>query len=603
MSLQLVLQNYIGSLKERNELDALLPELLIAMGHSVLSRPQTGVQQAGVDILSSHTDADGNEQLYLFIIKFGDIRREDLFTGQQAIEPSAREACTDFARNRLTEGQRSLPKHVVVVSSGVVKQEAATGFAGLADEVNARPGFTFDFWGIDQLTPLIEKHVFDEALLLGHGKSHLRAALAGLGDSQASIQRFVQFVEKVLATPDSEAGDSQATKRRKFLRRCAAAAMGHGVLVVWGGAENNLRPAVVGGEYLALRMWSGAAHMELTGDAELQRRLNATLELHVHTLSEYFHRTLPVLKSARALVRHRPNPVFYADAVFEELGRLATLLLLLQRMEGVEDQRRKVYEDIVAVINANSIAIRPLLDGQGIDLSLMLTALLKEGANETVRAFLQGAIQQLRRAVIASERLPVDTDLLEDAIAVHFTGTAGERDFFETTTLVPMLATVVSVVQDETELALLRDLAPRLSGVTLERWYPTQEMETFTGSGRGVDTISVSRVLAGFEGNTAAELQASLRIPEGAADPSQLGWHAEPWRALTALSARMHRHPLPTWYIAHCREGSCVDALGGLTAASMPGNSSEALPSSSTARTEGQAAMSASTRSGHQRLS
>src|SRR5690606_11379018 len=103
-----------------------------------------------------------------------------------------------------------------------------------------------------------EKHVFDESLLLGHGQSDLRAALAGLEDSHASIHRFVRFIESVLATPTSEDGDSPATKRRKFLRRCAAAAMGHGVLVVWGKSENNLKPAVVAGEYLALRLWAGA---------------------------------------------------------------------------------------------------------------------------------------------------------------------------------------------------------------------------------------------------------------------------------------------------------------------------------------------------------
>ena len=242
MSLQLVLQNYLASLKERDELDALLPELLIAMGHSVLSRPQVGVAQAGVDILSSYTDAEGNEELYLFIIKFGDIGREDLFAGKQAILPSAREAYTDFARHRLTEAQKALPKRVVIVSSGVVKQEATSGFAGMADEVNAQPGFTFDFWGIDQLTPLIEEHVFDESLLLANGKSDLRAALAGLEDSQASIHRFVRFIETSLATPESEANDRAPTRRRKFLRRCAAAAMGHGVLVVWGKSENNLKP-------------------------------------------------------------------------------------------------------------------------------------------------------------------------------------------------------------------------------------------------------------------------------------------------------------------------------------------------------------------------
>ncbi|MBD9437964.1 hypothetical protein IB223_17835 [Pseudoxanthomonas sp. PXM03] len=550
MSLQLVLQNYISSLRERNELDALLPELLTAMGHSVLSRPQTGVPQAGVDVLSSFQNSEGREELYLFIIKFGDIRREDLFTGQQAIEPSAREACTDFARNRLTESQRALTKHVVVVSSGVIKQEAATGFAGLADEVNARPGFIFGFWGIDQLTPLIEKHVFDESLLLGHAQSDLRAALAGLSDSSASIQRFVHFIEKVMTAPANEADDSPAPARRKFLRRCAAAAMGHGVLVVWGGAENNLKPAVVAGEYLALRMWSASVSLGLTGDSEFLRRLNATVELHVHTLSTYFDKTLPALRNARAIVRHRPNPVFYADLVFDELGRLATLLLLLQRMEGSEDRRRQVLQDIVKVINANSIVARPLLDGQGIDLSLVFTALLKEGAIQSVQNLAMGVTQLLKRSLMTNERLPVDTDLLEDAVAVHFTRDAGDRDFFKTTTLVPLLATIFSVMEDEAGLTLLRSLTPHLSGVTLERWYHTSGIETFTGSNRSLDAISVSRVIAGLGEDTSSELQASLRIPEGAADPTQLGWYAQPWSVLTALSARLHRHPLPTWYLA-----------------------------------------------------
>lgn len=547
MSIQLVLQNYIGSLKERNELDALLPELLLAMGHSILSRPQTGVPQAGVDVLSSYPAATSDE-LYLFIIKFGDIRREDLFTGQQAILPSAREAYMDFARHRLSEAQRSLPKRLVVVSSGVVKQEATSGFASLADEVNEQEGFTFEFWGIDQLTPLIEKHVFDESLLLGHGKTDLRAALAGLEDSPASISRFVRFIESVLSAPESEARDSPPVKRRKFLRRCAAAAMGYGVLVVWGKVENNLKPSVVAGEYLALRMWAGAVELGIASDTEFQQRLAAALDLHVQTLSDYFEKTLPVLKNLRAIIRHRPNPVFYADLVFEELGRLATLLLLLQRSR--DDRRLRWRNEIVTLLNTHSIVLRPLVDGHGIELSLVFRALLKEPGSEAVRTLAHEIAKVLRVAIQSNRGLPVDTDLLEDALAVHFNHDADGREFFQTTTLVPMLATVMAVVGDEDGLALLRDLRSQLNGVTLERWYPTNEIEKLTGSGYGLNAISVSRVMDGFQQDATAELEASLRLPSLAGNPSQLVWYPEPWRVLTALSARLHRHPLPTWYLA-----------------------------------------------------
>ena len=77
MSIQLVLAHYLGGLRERNELDVLLPELLKAIGHSVLSRPQIGVPQAGVDVVSTKENENGAVEVFLFVIKFGDVGRGD----------------------------------------------------------------------------------------------------------------------------------------------------------------------------------------------------------------------------------------------------------------------------------------------------------------------------------------------------------------------------------------------------------------------------------------------------------------------------------------------------------------------------------------------
>ncbi|NWE23957.1 hypothetical protein HX803_32525, partial [Pseudomonas sp. P7548] len=87
MSIQLVLSHYLSGLRERDELDALLPDLLLAMGHSVLSRAQVGVNQGGVDVLSTQVNADGETEAFLFVIKFGNVNRNDFYSGQQAIHP------------------------------------------------------------------------------------------------------------------------------------------------------------------------------------------------------------------------------------------------------------------------------------------------------------------------------------------------------------------------------------------------------------------------------------------------------------------------------------------------------------------------------------
>lgn len=125
MSIQLILSHYLAGLRERNELDALLPELLKAMGHSVLSRPQIGPAQAGVDVFSTLADADGVEEVYVFIIKFGNVGRADLYGGPQSIDPSVREACNDFIRNRLRTAQTPEQENCFGL-----QRRAASGSAG-----------------------------------------------------------------------------------------------------------------------------------------------------------------------------------------------------------------------------------------------------------------------------------------------------------------------------------------------------------------------------------------------------------------------------------------------------------------------------------------
>ena len=48
--MKLILKQYLASLKERAELDAILPDLLSSMGMNVFISPTRGVKEYGVDI-------------------------------------------------------------------------------------------------------------------------------------------------------------------------------------------------------------------------------------------------------------------------------------------------------------------------------------------------------------------------------------------------------------------------------------------------------------------------------------------------------------------------------------------------------------------------
>jgi hypothetical protein len=558
VSIQLVLAHYLAGFRERDELDALLPELLKAMGHSVLSRPQIGVGQAGVDVVSTKKNDQGVLEVFLFVIKFGDVGREDFYGGKQAIEPSIREAANDFVQNRLPKSHGELHKRIVLLTNGELKQEAQSGYAALTKDIANRPLCSLEFWGTDQLTPLIEQHLFDEALLLTTGKADLRAALAGLEESETSIRRFVRFVNGCFNVSDKEASQSVATRKRKFLKRCATAAMGWGVLLVWGKNEDNLKPGVVAGEYLVLRLWAEAVKAGFQADAAFEKRLQTVLPLQVRALVGYYAKTAAQLLNRRAVLGYRPDRVLYAELMFDELGRLATLLLLLQRQDDQEALRAEVHQLLVKLVNEHTGCHLPVYDGQTIDITLVLAALMGEGDVASAKGMLSNCLARLERAAKTNLYLPVDTDVLEDAVALHASSVVAPREFFQTSTLVPALATFAALLGDEEALRRLReDIQPNLQDVTLERWFPTVELETLTGTRRHVQDVGVSRALSGVRATAAEEAEASVKPFSGTAAPADFKWHETPWEILVALSARLHRHPLPTWFVA--RYGQQVD--------------------------------------------
>lgn len=549
MSIKLVLSHYLAGLRERNELDALLPELLTAIGHSVLSVAQVGVNQAGVDVVSTYPGADGKKVVYLFVIKFGDVGREGFFGGKQAIEPSIREASGTYVRSRLQEEFRDCEKKIILLSNGLLKQEAQESFAALTEEVASRPLQQLEFWGTYQLTPLIEEHIFNESLLLEKGTGDLRAALATLEQTDVAVRHFTKFVDACMVVPEEEGKLSGASRMKYHLRRCAAAAMGWAVLLVWCRTEGNLKPGVVCGEYLLLRLWADSVRAGLENNRQVLERLSYLLNLQAESLLWYFSKLSPYLLNRQVMLGYRRETVFYLDLVFEELGRMGVTLLMLQQLGEAGTYRSQVRDLLARFVNEHSGCLLPNLDGQSIDMSLALLALIAEGDLVSSKSVLFNAVNYFNAALRSGHWLPVDTDMIEDAVSLQ-EGKVGRQAYFRTSTLFPMLGTFAALMGEEGCLDQMNEMAVlSLKDVTLERWYPSVELETLTGSGKHFTNIGISRAVAKLHSSSADEQAASAKTPDGAAGTEDFKWANSSLEVLSAVSARFYRHPVPIGYL------------------------------------------------------
>jgi hypothetical protein len=106
--MKLILKEYLRSLKERNELDALLPDLLTEMGMIVTSLPQRGTRQNGVDIMAVGKNTNQEDTVFLFSVKDGDLNRTH-WNGEsdQALRPSIEEILDVYIPNRIPEEHKN----------------------------------------------------------------------------------------------------------------------------------------------------------------------------------------------------------------------------------------------------------------------------------------------------------------------------------------------------------------------------------------------------------------------------------------------------------------------------------------------------------------
>lgn len=114
--MRLILKDYLLQLREKDELDLLLCDLLLQMGYITDTRPKTGNRQYGVDIR-----AHNSKEILLCVVKQGNIDRNIWDSGPNSIRQSLNEILDvyiEFIKSDLQEKKI----HIVVTSNGVIEE-------------------------------------------------------------------------------------------------------------------------------------------------------------------------------------------------------------------------------------------------------------------------------------------------------------------------------------------------------------------------------------------------------------------------------------------------------------------------------------------------
>lgn len=217
--MKLVVRQYVQGLKERDELDVLLPQLLSEIGYEVIHHPGRGTKQAGVDVaaVGPDPDANGEKALHLFLIKSGDLGRMDWNGGKpQDVMPSLDEIRYDYIPNRIPEQYSKLPISICVCMGGELKEVIRSYWRGYVEK-NTTDTIRYREWNGDRLANLILSGLLNRELLDVDRRVAFQKAVAMVSEPETSYRHFRELIHEL--TEEIE-DDHRGTTRLRQLVIC-----------------------------------------------------------------------------------------------------------------------------------------------------------------------------------------------------------------------------------------------------------------------------------------------------------------------------------------------------------------------------------------------
>lgn len=486
--MRLILAQYLQTLRERDEFDRLLPELLSSMGYVPLSKPQAGIRQFGVDFAAvGKAPQDGVDEILLFVIKRGNIGRREWCASEPAdLRPSLNDVLDVYLPTHIAPEHEHRRKVIVVATTGELKQEITLDWAQFtkANEHKA----SFHFWDSAEVAALLEAHLLDETLFADEDRRDLRKSLALAGDRDYGFGDFVNLLRRQLglAADGSVAGTpAKATGLAKAIRRVNLAAQ---VCAHWALAEGNSQQALWVSERTLLWTWHRLQQCEKKEKESLYEPFAELWDAYLRFGHRYFETMLAHFITPDGMSGYCRENAEFSLVLFEHIGILATLGIsqLAAQPTSEEDKLRKqnnaeaIADVLCAVIDNNSASGSPRLDRNVTDITLALVLMMFTGHQKEADEWLRSLGVRLNFSFMRKQLFPICTDSVEDLVDLEVNGDSETADRLMSSSW--MLASVSAWCAlrhvDNVYRALASGASNEYSNICAQLWHPAEEWWT-----------------------------------------------------------------------------------------------------------------------------
>jgi hypothetical protein len=529
-SLRLLLEDYLGLMREEGELDVYLPLLLSAMGHELVYRAQKGTRQYGVDISSIGKDGDGKKKLFLWLVKCGDIGRRDWDSGQQSIRQSINDVSDTYLGTHIAPQHARLPKKLVVLTNGDFNPALSVTIAAYLKSWSARYGVEADTYNGSTLAAWTERYLLDEHVLPPGNRALLRRMLANVGAPELSVSVGRTLIEE-LVKGAKKTTQSAAARRKRQLTALRGIRTALSVLKVWAQNESNQVAPYRLAEFAVLCVWAGLHKGLQQGDRNVAREF-AELLLQMAGIAEAYHEVAqPYYVTQNAFATALPDSLLVTDFVFKELGRLGLqgCIWAFHAVEGkntVAEELADVYVNrILALLTSHACSQSPAYDHHSVDIHVALLLLVIGNRRTEAKQWLHNLAVRLGHVARAPKYWPSSAPF-EDVLAAQHGYEEMSEESRSTSTLLPLLLLWTAVLgMKDTYLFIKDTVLPAVPKTTPNFWSSDAGFDDLVADPSALQQHGVGEAVLNVPAEPGDFLSTMLAVLPGVESIEQADWY------------------------------------------------------------------------------
>lgn len=560
--MKLIIREYLASLRERNELDALLPDLLSQMGLNVFSKPGIGNRQYGVDVAAYGSIEGKTETVYLFSVKSGDLDRKDWNSGSvQDLQPSLDEIRDVYIPTHLPPEYKSKPIEICICFGGELKEQVRLNISSYEEKYSTNQ-ISFSEWGGEKLAAYVEKFLLKEELLPNECHRLIRKSLAMLDEPDVSLKHFRQLVTSLSTTEDKSPKEILTILRQLYL--CLW------IQYAWCREADNLESSFLASELVLLNSWeigkSFFGNKDKISIAILQTL--SSIQLLNAQISSHYTETIIIPHTDKMYaLSSAVNPSCSVDVnlkLFDILGRLSLsglwsywfLTQISSSDENTDTTQAfmqvigKYHDAIKQLITNNPILFTPYKDDQAIDITLAAWFLaLETESHNDLRNWLLNMAHQIYFLFQTNNKYPCNLNNYNELIKHPIKDSDTYReDVTAGSILYPIISAFSALFNfDDVYLKIQKIKSEFLPHCNFQVWYPDETSEEHfykndSTHGAILSKVSVNKDQSAFLDEVFNECDESTHFKE----LSAIKYHHWP---IIFLACRHYRLPVPFHFL------------------------------------------------------